>query len=135
MKVASTSALVALLALSGCGGATNAFAEDYNRAVRPLAELGAKVGASASDFDRLARRTRETRRNLARLDPPEGASDELAALLRRLDRASRDLGSVADAARSKDPVRQARAAERLEQSTEELHEAEDALKGAVAEAG
>jgi transcriptional regulator with GAF, ATPase, and Fis domain len=131
MKLTSPGALVVLLWLAACGGGTGSFTDDYNEAVRPLAELGAKVGTEAREFDRLARRTRLTRENLATLEPPEEARDELDALLGELQAVSRDLASVADATRSDDPVRQRRAAQRLVRSSERVERAEIALKRAI----
>jgi hypothetical protein len=131
MKLTSPGIVLVLLALAACGDGAGNFTEDYNRAVRPLAELGANVGTEASEFDRLARRTTTTRRNLAELDPPEEAQAALDRLLARLNAVTKDLTAVAAATRSMDPVRQRRAARRLVRSSNEVQAAETALKRAV----
>jgi hypothetical protein len=131
MKLTSPVALLVLLLVAGCGGSDDSFTEDYNEAGRPLSELNGELGSSAGEYDRLAKRTRQTRENLADLDPPEGAQDELDELLEGLDKVTRDLGAVADAVRSKDPVRHARAAKRLVRSSAEVRRAENGLRRAV----
>jgi uncharacterized protein YukE len=132
MKLTSPVMLLVLLAVAGCGGDSgNSFTEDYNKAVRPLSELKSNMGTNAAQFDKLAERTGETRDNLAELDPPEDAQDEMDELLAGLDRVTDDLGGVADAVRSKDPVKQQKAAKRLVESSSEVQQAETALKQAV----
>jgi hypothetical protein len=84
--------------------------QDYNRAVRPLSRLGGQLDSKPSSFDRLARSTAATRRNLEKLDPPDGARDEFHAMLARLDSVVSDLRRVARTARGHDVVKQRRAA-------------------------
>jgi hypothetical protein len=131
MKLTSPVALLVLLVLAGCGGGDDSFTEDYNEAVKPLSELQTEVGSSAGEFDRLANRTRQTRENLADLDPPEDAQDEMDTLLEGLDGVTRDLSAVADAVRAKDPAEQADAAKQLVKSSAEVQQAETALQQAV----
>jgi hypothetical protein len=131
MKLTSPVALLVLLAVAGCGGGNSSFTDDYNEAVKPLAGLNANVGSSAADFERLANRTKQTRKNLADLDPPDDAQDEMDKLLSGLDGVTRDLSGVADAVRSKDPVKQQEAAKDLVRSSEEVQRAESALQKAV----
>ena len=131
MKLTSPVALLVLLVAAGCGGGNDSFTEDYNKAVEPLAELQTGVGSSAGEFDRLADRTRQTRRNLADLDPPGDAQDEMDKLLAGLDGVTRDLSAVADAVRAKDPAEQASAAKQLVESSAEVQQAETALQRAV----
>ena len=130
MKLTSSAVLLVLLAVAGCGGEDSSFTEDYNRAVRPLSGLG-QVGTKPAAFERLARGTERTRMNLAKLEAPEDAQDEFDALLARLDDVTRDLGAVATAERSRDVVKQRRAARRLVRSSNAVERAETALKQAV----
>jgi hypothetical protein len=131
MQLRSAAALLVLLAVVGCEGDENTFSQDYNRAVRPLSRLGEHVGTKPSSFDALARRTHETRRNLAQLDPPDGTQDEMKALLARLDAVTADLRGVAKAARGHDVVVQRRAARHLVRSSNAVEQAETRLKNAV----
>jgi hypothetical protein len=133
MKLPSAAVVFSLLVLAGCGGDDgSSFTQDYNRAVRPLSRLERHVGTKPAAFDKLARRTAATRRNLARLDAPDGAQDELDALLGRLDTVTADLRRVATAARGKDVVKQRRAANALVRSSNAVQRAETKLKQAVA---
>src|SRR5918994_6661411 len=116
MRVSSSAGWLVLLLAVGCGGAGPWFAEDYNEAVTPIAELGDGLGTRPEKYDRLADRTRQTRRNLARLEAPKGARDELDALLAGLDHVTSSLVGVARGARSGDPGRERRRARRLERS-------------------
>jgi hypothetical protein len=131
MKLTSPVALLVLLVVAGCGDGNDSFTGDYNTAVKPLSELQTSVGSSAGEFDRLADRTRQTRQNLADLDPPEDAQDEMDTLLEGLDGVTRDLSAVADAVRAKDPKEQADAAKQLVESSAEVQQAETALQQAV----
>ena len=133
MKLTSPVMLLVLLAVAGCGGGDSgdSFTEDYNKAVRPLSELKANMGTNAAQFDKLAERTGETRDNLAELDPPEDAQDEMDELLTGLDQVTDDLSGVADAVRSKDPVKQQKAAKALVKSSASVQQAEAALQQAV----
>ena len=131
MKQTSPVALLVLLVVAGCGGSNDSFTDDYNEAVKPLSELKTSVGSSAGEFDRLADRTKKTRENLADLDPPDDAQDEMDKLLSGLDGVTRDLSAVADGIRSKDPAQQADAAKQLVESSTEVQQAESALQQAV----
>ena len=131
MRLTSSAVLLVLLVAAGCGGEDNSFTNDYNQAVRPLSHLGQGLGTKPASFDRLASGTERTRTNLAKLDPPDDAQDEFDVLLARLDDVTRDLTAVARAERSKDVVKQRRAARRLVQSSNAVERAETALKRAV----
>jgi hypothetical protein len=131
MKLTSSAVVLVLLLPAGCGGEENTFTEDYNEAVRPLNRLGEGLGTKPASFERLATGTEQARTNLAELDPPDDAQDEFDVLLDRLAEVTRDLTAVANAERSKDVVRQRRAAKRLVESSNAVEEAETALKRAV----
>ena len=131
MKLTSPVALLVLLVVAGCGGGNDSFTDDYNEAVKPLSQLQTTGGTSAGEFDRLANRTKETHDNLADLDPPDDAQDEMDKLLSGLKGVTRDLSAVADAVRAKDPAQQAEAAKQLVKSSAEVQRAESALQQAV----
>ena len=131
MKLTSPVAVLVLLVVAGCGGGNESFTEDYNDAVKPLSQLGANVGSSADEFDRLAAKTKQTHDNLADLDPPDDAQDEMDKLLSGLEGVTRDLSAVADAVRAKDPAEQADAAKQLVKSSTQVQQAESALQQAV----
>lgn len=131
MKLTSSAVVLVLLVLAGCGGSDNSFTEDYNQAVKPLSTLEQGMGTKPREFDKLAERTRETRANLSRLSPPDGAGDEFQALLTELDRVTKDLNAVAKAARGDDVAAQRQAAEDLVKSSTEVQQAEAKLKHAV----
>ena len=131
MRLTSAAAVLVLLLLAACGGTDSSFAEDYNKAVEPLSKLGEGMGTDASEFNRLARRTERTRDNLAELDAPDDAKEEFDVLLARLDQVTGDLRAVARSTRSKDVVKQRRAAKRLVRSSTEVQRAEAALRRAV----
>ena len=121
MKLTSPVILLVLLAVAGCGGdSDDSFTEDYNQAVKPLSELNTGMGTDAKQFD-----------NLAELDPPEDAQDEMDKLLSGLDDVTDDLSGVADAVRSKDPVKQQDAAKQLVKSSAAVQQAETKLQKAV----
>jgi hypothetical protein len=131
MKLTSPVAVLVLLLVAGCGGGNDSFTEDYNRAVKPLSELGGDLGNKPAEFERLAQRTRQTRENLTDLNPPDDAQSEMDKLLSGLDAVTRDLSAVADAVRSKDPVKQEEAAKQLVESSSAVQQAETALQQAV----
>jgi len=131
MKLTSSAVVLVLLVVAGCGGSDDSFTDDYNEAVKPLSGLDRGTGTQPREFERLALRTRQTRRNLAKLDAPDDARDEFDALLGQLDRVTADLTAVATAARSHDVAEQRRAARRLVRSSTEVERAETALKQAV----
>ena len=131
MKLTSSAVVLVLLAVAGCGGGDGSFSQDYNRAVRPLREIGSGMGTQPRAFDRLARRTEQTRANLAKLDAPGDAQDEFDALLKRLDAVTMDLRDVARAERSRDVVKQGQAAKALVRSSTAVQQAETALRNAL----
>jgi hypothetical protein len=131
MKVTSSALVLVLLLAAGCGGSDDSFTDEYNQAVRPLSRLEQGMGTQPREFERLARRTSETRRRLAKLDPPDDARDEFDAFLARLDKVTADLNALATAARGHDVAAQRRAARRLVKSSTAVQRAENALKEAV----
>ena len=73
----------------------------------------------------------ETRRDLARLEPPSDAQDEFDRLVAGLKKGVADLHAVADAAAENDPHAAAVAVRSLRRSGQRITDAEDALKKAV----
>jgi hypothetical protein len=133
MKLTSSAVVLVLLAVAGCGGGDGSFSHDYNQAVRPLRDLGAGMGNQPRAFSRLAERTEQTRANLAKLDAPDGAQDEFDTLLGRLDKVTQDLRDVASAERSRDVLKQRRAASALVRSSTAVQRAETALGDALSD--
>jgi ABC-type transporter Mla subunit MlaD len=133
MKLTSSAALVVLLVLVGCGGEESTFAEDYNQAVRPVAQFGRTVDGGPEGYDRLATRVRTASRNLAHLSAvPDEARDELARVSLALRRVAAKLEAVARAQRARDPKRQREAATSLARTNREFKRADEALQRAVA---
>jgi hypothetical protein len=133
MRLTSSAALVVLLVLVGCGGEESTFAQDYNQAVRPVAQSGRSVDGGPEGYDRLANRVRTAARNLAHLSAvPDEARDELARVSRALRQVAARLEAVAKAQRARNPKRQRAAASALERTNREFKRAEQALQRAVA---
>jgi methyl-accepting chemotaxis protein len=129
---------------AGCGDDdSEQFRQDYNAAVERLSTINDDIGSAtggaggrsndaiAREFDKIADTAEQTRSDLADLDPPEDAKDEYDALLSALGKGVDDLRSVADAAKSNNPVEANKAARRLGRTVQEISRAEDALKQAV----
>jgi hypothetical protein len=147
MARAGASILAAMALVFGavaCGDDPNdEFKDRYNAAVQPLSTLGDDIGESlsgaegqsnsalATQFEKLADRAEQTRRNLAGLDPPEDASDQFDELLASLKRAAGDLRAVGESAKEGDPTEAAEATRDLVESGQRVQQAEAALKDAV----
>jgi len=130
------------LAAAGCDDDSEAFKEDYNRAVRPLSELkdiGGSIGNAAGqtnqelakELSRLADRAERTGTNLSRLDAPDDAKEEFDDLLAALRETIRDLRGFAAAAKEGDPAEANKASRELMESGAKVQEAEAELKDAV----
>jgi hypothetical protein len=127
-----------------CGDDPNdEFTEQYNQAVQPLSALGDDVAASlsgaggqpdrelAAQFEKLADRADQTRKNLSELEPPEDASDEFDELLAALKQSVADLRAVAAAAKEGDPAAGQEAGQAIAESGLRLREAERDFQNAV----
>jgi hypothetical protein len=130
MGLRSAALPLVLLAAAGCGGDESTFARDYNRAVRPIAELHGNPG-KPSHYHALAARVRRTSANLSKVEAPEGAEDELNAVVARLGRLADDFDRVATARKRRDAPRQIRAARALKRDIRAYERAEVALKRAI----
>jgi hypothetical protein len=137
-------ALALVFGASACGDdSSDEFKDQYNQAVRPLSSLGEDIGDSLSgaegqsnqalgaQFEKLAERAEQTRRNLAELEPPEDASDQFDELLASLKTAVADLRAVGESAREGDPAEAAEATQSLVESGQRVQEAEADFKDAV----
>ena len=126
-------ALAAGPAFTACGDDdAAAFKEDYNAAVKPLAQANSEVSgaiegeadrsnaAIAKQFENLAQKSQQTRENLAALDPPEEAKDAYDELLSAVEKGTDDLRAVAEAANDSDPEAARTAQDSLESSAEEI---------------
>src|SRR5918996_6653072 len=102
------------LVAAGCGESdesANQFRDDYNDAIGPLNPVNSRIQEAGEDagrmsgpqisreFDRIADSADRTRFELSNLEPPEGAQDELDALVAAIDDGIRDLRAIARAAR------------------------------------
>jgi hypothetical protein len=127
-----------------CGDdSSDEFKDQYNQAVRPLSTLGDDIGESlsgaegqsnqalATQFDKLADRADQTRKNLSELEPPEDATDQFDELLASLEGATADLRAVGESAREGDPAEAAEATQDLVESGQRVQKAEAAFKDAV----
>ena len=132
--------LVALvIAVAGCGGSdSDEFVESYNAATAPLQELtsdlGAAVGGGAGaekQLNQMADELAEVRTKLADLEPPDGAQDELDAMLTALEDTADQVREIAKAAKSGDVEALTAAATELSSTGTALAEAETKLKTAV----
>ena len=140
--------ILLLLALSfgavACGDDSNdEFKDQYNQAVRPLSQLGDEVVASltgagqgsdrelARELDRYADRAARVRRNLSRLEPPEGTEDQFDDLLAALKESAGDLRAVAASATEGDPTEARKATQDLVESGQRLRSAESDFRNAV----
>ena len=132
MKLTSPVALLVLLVLAGCGGGNDSFTEDYNEAVEAAGRAQDRRGVEPAGIRPPRGADRQTRQNLADLDPPDDAQDEMDKLLAGLDRVTQrpDARSRTRCGR-RIPTQQANAAKQLVESSAEVQQAETALQQAV----
>jgi|Tabmets5t2r1_1033131.scaffolds.fasta_scaffold06671_2 hypothetical protein len=138
--------LVAAMIGLGCGGnddTADQFREGYNAAIDRLNEVNTNLQESgeelttqpgseiAREFERIAEVGAQTRAELAELAPPAEAREEFDQLLAAIRDAVMDIREVAGAAREGNQDEFAEATEGLEESSEEIREAEAELKDAM----
>jgi len=146
LRAVGTCLLVAVfLAVTGCGGGDDSepdrFSEGYNATIRQLGTVNQELAgldvsakssrAIANELDRFGAALQRTRTRLGRLEPPERAANEFAALLSALDDSVDASSRAAAAARAIEPARQRRALRQLRAATREVDRAQDALGRAV----
>jgi hypothetical protein len=137
-------ALALLFGAVACGqDANDEFKDRYNEAVRPLSQLGDDVVASLSgaggrsdrelarQLDRYAGNAERVRRNLSKLEPPEGTTDQFNDLLAALKQSVADLRQVGASAKEGDPAEAEQATQDLVESGQRLQRAESEFRNAV----
>jgi hypothetical protein len=145
-RVLITAAVVAALAVAGCGGSDGQdFVENYNDAVAPLQKLtttlqtgtsanltdAKSVDAAERDLRKVADEFDAVGGRLRALEAPSGAQDELDRFLTSLDANSGQIRQIARAVKSRDPQRLSSAAAEFATQGTQLVEAETALRNAV----
>jgi methyl-accepting chemotaxis protein len=138
--------LLAALVAAGCGDdddTAGQFRDGYNAAIQRLNEVNSNIEESgeelaskpgpqiAKEFDRIAETAAQTRADLAKLEPPEGARDAFDELLGAIEDGVTNIRAVADAARKENQQAFLEATEALSESGEEITAAENELKDAV----
>jgi hypothetical protein len=138
-------AIVLCLVAPACGGDSqpDRFSSGYNAAIERLDRASQQViklapgrktrssRAIARQLDAFADVLAGTRRELARLKPPERATKQFDQLVAALDDSVAAGHRAADAARAIQPARQRRALRQLRDSALEVARAQDALGRAV----
>jgi len=124
-----------VVAAAGCGGSdSNDFVESYNAATKPLTELTAGLSSgepSADSLNQMADGLADVKTKLAALDAPEGAQDELDAMLASIDESTAQVRTMAKAVKSQDVEQLTQATQEFSASGTELVQAEEALRAAV----
>ena len=142
--LASLAVAVCLLT-PACGGDSKPdhFSTDYNAAIERLDQASQRVialaparktrssRAIARQLDRFADVLAATRRDLARLTPPDRASKQFHELVGALDKSVVAGRQAAAAARAIEPAQQRRALQQLRDAAIEVAHAQDALGRAV----
>jgi len=140
-------ALLAAIAIAGCGGSDQPSAADAQSAYKPLrtqiVALGGSIGdaitnagrqtdvALASTFAALAARGRSAVARLDELDVPKDLVAERNALRDAIDKGTGDLSDIATAARAHDAAAARTAASQLVTDSEQIKQARDAFEQAL----
>jgi len=127
--------LAVALAGAGCGSSDeNGFVDGYNQATAPLRELSNDFGSGKQAQQRLenvADKLDDVQSRLARLEPPDGARDELDRMVAAIDDNSEQVRALAKAVKSGSVDRLTAATKRYSKVGDELVKAEQALRDAV----
>jgi len=131
--------LALAIAAAGCGNSdSNEFIEGYNEATAPLQELTTNLGSAAgggagaqAKLNELADGLEDVKAKLADLEPPDGAQDELDAMLKAVDDMTGQVRDIAKSAKSGDVEALTAAATDLQTTATALGTAETNLKAAV----
>ena len=127
-------------AAAGCGGSDDAdFVDGYNEAVQPLTTLMQDIGptnasnpAEAGDsLNKLADGLEGVRADLADLEAPDDAKEELDSLLTSLDKGTDQVREMAAAAKAGDVEKLTAATTEFSKTGTDLVTAEEELRTAV----
>ena len=140
-------AVAAMLAVAGCGSSGDAdgsasFIQQYNKAQAPLrglvTRLEADAGRNAADAGRFARDLRATadeldsvRANLAKLEAPSDAQDEVTVYLSELESGADEIRRFARVVKRGEPQRLAKAVGTFQTALTDVSRAEVSLSEAV----
>jgi hypothetical protein len=131
---------VSLVAAAGCGGSDDAdFVDGYNNAVEPLNTLMQDIGptdatdpaAASQSLNKLADGLEGVRADLAELEAPDDAADELDRLLTSLDKGTDQVRDMAAAAEKGDVQKLTSATTKFSKTGTDLVTAEQQLRTAV----
>ena len=127
-------------AAAGCGGSDDAdFVDGYNQAVQPLNTLMQDIGptnasdpaAAGESLEKLADGLEGVRTDLAELEAPDDATDELDRLLTSLDKGTDQVRDMAAAAKDGDVGKLTSATTKFSKTGTDLVTAEQQLRTAV----
>ena len=126
--------LAIALAGAGCGGSEqNDFVEGYNAATAPLTQLTTDLSGTPdqASLDKMADGLDDVRVKLGELDAPDGAQDELDAMLASLETNTAEVRKMAKAVKSGDVQKLSAATQSFSTEGAKLVAAEQALRAAV----
>jgi predicted nucleic acid-binding Zn-ribbon protein len=146
-RLLSLLALLATVALIGCGGDDSPSADDarssYESVQSRLQNLGQDIGRQIQDarnqtnarleraFDQLQTRADEATEQLRELDVPGDLADERDALRDAVDRGTDSLGDIVEAVREADAGAAGEAAQRLVTDSQAIAEARQKFEQAL----
>jgi uncharacterized protein YoxC len=138
-KLTLAALLTLAIAAAGCGNSdSNEFIEGYNEATAPLQELTTGLGSATSGgaaaeakLNELADGLEDVKVKIADLEPPDGAQDEVDAMLTAVDDMTAQVREIAKSAKSRDVKALTAAATELQTTATALGTAEADLKAAV----
>ena len=132
--------LAVALAAAGCAGSEDAeFVDGYNAAVAPLSttmsrlssSLAGDPAAASKSLDQVAGRLVDVRADLAALDPPEDAADEVDRMLGALKKGTKRVRAMARATKDGDLKRLSKVTTDLSATGTELVTIEQELRTIV----
>ena len=134
---------VGALALAACGGGKDEYAADVKDIVQPvgskLTSLGSQLQGQGSVEDKVAdleeaeSTVNGAADDLEELSPPEDVTDEHDEYVSTLRTLADDIGSVTQAVEAQDQAAAQEALTKLQETTQQVQSAEDALEKAIEE--